>query len=160
MRRPARGLLRQQGFAYIALITALALLGLSLAAIVPLWAIDAQREREQELLRVGRDYARAIQSYHAGAPGSLRQYPRQLEQLLVDTRYVGVKRHLRRLQPDPLNPGRAWGLLQAPDGGIIGVYSQDERRPLGQSVIEDDSVRLLPAARYSDWKFVPKDAQR
>ena len=147
---------RQRGFTYVTVMAVVALLGLGLAAIGPRWADQVQREREHDLLRVGGLYAEAIASYHRSSPGSLKRYPPNLENLVLDTRFVGVQRHMRRLYADPMQPGRAWGVLRAEDGGVIGVYSQDARAPLLKTSRTVGGVNLPPAQRYSDWKFLPE----
>ena len=121
------------------------------------WADAAQREREQELLRVGELYAKAIGNYRASSPGSVKRYPAELGDLLQDNRFVGTRRHLRKLYADPLNPARSWGLIRAPDGGVAGVYAQDERLPFARTGLQVGVVQLAPAQRYSDWKFMPKE---
>ncbi len=138
------------------LLAAVALVGVALAALGPMWAEQVQREREQELLRVGELYARAILSYHQSSPGSMKRYPATLADLLLDTRFVGTRRHLRQLYLDPLDPKRAWGLVRAPDGGVAGIYSQDTAQPWRRSAVVSDVLDLPAATRYADWKFAPK----
>jgi type II secretory pathway pseudopilin PulG len=146
----------QTGFTYLTVMAVVALLGFALAALGPTWADAAQREREQELLRVGTLYANAIAAYYKSSPGSLKSFPPKLESLTLDTRFVGTQRQLRKLYADPLNPGQAWGLMVAPNGGVMGVYSLDQRQPFAQRSLDLGAVVLPAAARYSDWKFTPK----
>jgi type II secretory pathway pseudopilin PulG len=147
--------LRARGFTYVWAMAALAIFALGLAAVGPLFAADAQREREQELLRIGRLYAQAIADYHAASPGSVKRYPPSLDALLADTRFVGTVRHLRRLYPDPMQPDRPWGLVRAADGSIRGLYSAHEGQPLRTAAVDLGVVVLPPARRYSDWQFSP-----
>jgi type II secretory pathway pseudopilin PulG len=149
--------IKQSGFTYVLVMALVAVVGAGLAAIGPLWATNAQREREAELVRVGLLYAQAIADYRRLAPGSAKPYPPSLDSLVLDNRYVGVKRHLRKLYPDPLMPGRPWGLVRAADGGILGVYSQDEAQPLHQNLADIGLASVQPARRYADWKFVAKE---
>ncbi len=145
---------RTKGFTLVALLLALALVSLALAAAGPMWSHQQRRERERELLRMGTLYAQALQSYRESSPGSAAQYPARLEDLTLDTRFVGTRRHLRKTYPDPLQPGRPWGLMTDEQGRINGVYSQSTDAPIAQGpvVLAD---RSLPAARrYADWKFV------
>lgn len=140
------------------MLAALALLSLGLAAVSERWSDQVRRERENDLLRVGTLYAKAIASYYAQSPGSARQFPPDLKSLLEDNRMVGTIRHIRKLYADPLDPTRPFGLVRAPDGGVSGVYSQSGDAPL-RSALADIGLLVLPAAaRYSDWKFVPKVA--
>ena len=147
---------RRGGFTYVWMLAALALLSIGLAAIGERWSDQAKREREGDLLRVGAVYAKAIATYYAASPGSLRQYPPELKNLTEDGRMVGTKRHIRKLYADPLDPSRPWGVMRAPDGGVLGVYSQSDGQPLRTAPV-DIGVAVLPSAsRYSDWKFAPK----
>jgi type II secretory pathway pseudopilin PulG len=146
----------QRGFGYVAVLAMVALMGVGGAAIGPLWAEEARREREVDLLRVGRLYAEAIARYQKAAPGSAKRYPPTLEVLLMDTRFAGTVRHMRTLYADPLDPSRPWGLLRDADGGIRGVYSQSEAVPLRTALLQLGAVTLAPAARYSDWQFVAR----
>lgn len=153
-----RGERRAAGFSYVWVLGALATLSIGMAALGPAWSEYSKRQREQELLRVGAIYANAISSYYADSPGSLRTYPPSLESLLVDSRYIATRRHIRKLYADPLNPARPWGILTAPDGGVRGVYSQSNEVPFARTEI-DLGVAVLPAARsYSEWKFTPKQS--
>jgi type II secretory pathway pseudopilin PulG len=144
----------QRGFTYVWLLALVAVVGVGLAAVGPLWAEEAKREQEAELLRVGQLYAEAIARYHRMSPGSVRRYPERLEDLLVDTRFVGTVRHLRSLYADPVTRGQPWALLRAADGGIQGIASQSTEPPLRTTAVELGSVRLTPAQRYSDWQFI------
>jgi type II secretory pathway pseudopilin PulG len=148
---------RSAGFTYPVLLVAVAILGLGLAKLGPLWDESARRDREQELLRVGELYAQALADARKDSPGGEGAYPARLEDLLLDTRFVGTRRHLRRLYPDPLQPGRPWGLVRDARGAIIGVYSQDLRQPMALVALERGPVSLPAANRYSDWIFAPRD---
>jgi type II secretory pathway pseudopilin PulG len=145
---------QQRGFTYVWLLALVAVLGVGLAAAGPLWAEEAKREREAELLRVGQLYAQAIARYHRMSPGNVKRYPTQLDELLMDMRFVGTVRHLRTLYPDPVTRGQPWALVHAPDGGIQGVASQSTESPLRTTSVELGAVRLAAAQRYSDWQFI------
>lgn len=147
------------GFTYVWMLAALAVFSLGLAVVGPRWADDVQRTREQELLRIGALYAKAIAAYRAASPGSLKQYPAELDNLLIDQRMVGTLRHLRQLYPDPFDPARPWGLVYGADGSIRGIYSQSTQQPLRSVPVELDEVSLPAARQYSDWKFIPRTSQ-
>jgi type II secretory pathway pseudopilin PulG len=145
-----------RGFTFVAILLLLALVSLGLAAAGTVWSQASKRERERELMRIGTLYASAIASYYNAAPGSQKVYPERLELLLLDTRYVGTVRHLRRVYPDPIDPAQAWGLVRDPAGRITGVYSQSEEAPVAQGQILLDDRALPPAKRYKDWLFLAK----
>jgi type II secretory pathway pseudopilin PulG len=147
---------RQTGFTYMAALAAVAVLGTGLAAMGTLHYEQARREREQDLLRIGALYAEAIARYYRLSPGSEKRYPPSIEALLLDTRFVGTVRHLRKPYVDPVTPLAPWGLVRAPDGTIRGVFSTSQTEPLRRQAL-DLGIALLPAAsHYSEWAFVPK----
>jgi len=141
---------REQGFTYLAALFAVAILGGGLALVGEVWETSAKREKEAELLFAGDQYRKAIERYFLSGQ---RQYPRSLEDLLKDSRRPGTVRYLRRLYPDPLT-GKEWGLVKAPDGGILGVHSPSEGKPLKVAGFRARDAAFEGAQKYSEWKFV------
>ena len=148
----------QGGFTYIAVLLAMLLLALSTQGVMTYVAQQAQREREADLLRIGLAYAQAIGAYYEATPGSVKRWPRQLDDLIEDRRLVSTRRYLRELYPDPVTRLPDWELVKAPDGGIAGVRSRSEAVPLRDSSIDLDGVTVTAATRYSDWQFVYQPA--
>lgn len=150
--RPGRRVAR--GYTLVAVLVLLAVCMLGLALAGPVWSDALRRQREQELLRIGALYARAIAAYRMTSPG-LKEYPDRLEDLLLDSRFVGVARHMRVLYPDPVNAGRPWVAIRDLDGRIVGVRSGSDATPVASMrEIRLDSTTLRPARRYSDWAFL------
>jgi len=143
-----------QGFTYLGLLFIITLMGLMAALAGSTWRFTAQRDRERELLFVGREYQRAIGCHlkaHAAQP---QPYPTSLAQMLTNTDDSTVKRCLRRLYPDPITDSNDWGLVRTPEGGISGVYSRSTLAPLRQrGVYAGDSIDLS-AKSYLDLKFM------
>lgn len=148
---------RCDGFTYLTILFVVAIMGAGLALVGGVWHTAAVREREAELLYVGNQYRRAIERYYLSGP---RQYPRALEDLLRDQRKPGIERYLRNLHPDPITGKSEWGVLKAPDGGIMGVYSLSEDKPLRSANFRARDTAFEGAARYSDWKFVFSPVQQ
>lgn len=150
-------LLRNQGeagFTYLALLMILSLLSLATNSVMTHIAQAAVREREDALLRFGEAYVDAIASYYQATPGRVKQWPKEISDLLEDKRHVSIKRHLRESYPDPVARNVAWTLVRAPDGGILGVQSTSSATPIRTTAIQLSNVLLMPAQRYSDWLFV------
>jgi type II secretory pathway pseudopilin PulG len=147
---------KARGFTFVAVLLLLALVSLGLAAAGTVWSQVSQRERERELMRIGSLYARAIESYYHASPGSQKIYPERIDLLLLDTRYVGTVRHLRRAYPDPMNPTAGWGLVRDAAGRITGVHSQSEEAPIAKGPVPLEDRILPPASRYKDWLFLAK----
>jgi len=144
----------ERGFGYIGLLIAVAVLGVTLAATGEVWRTAAKRERERELLFVGAQFRDALASYAGATPAGQPPYPRTLEDLLEDGRTRVVRRHLRRIYSDPMTGKTEWGIIDAPGGGIAGVHSLSEARPLKSGGFHAKDAKLEGAERYSDWKFV------
>lgn len=144
---------RIAGFTYIGLLVVVVILGIGMAAAGTTFHHDARREKEQELLFAGDQIRRAIAEYYARSPGEPR-FPQALEDLLRDTRYPANRRYLRRIYRDPITGSTDWGLVRGPDGGIQGVYSRSEARPLKIAGFARDYEDFADRKRYADWRFV------
>lgn len=158
MARPMTAGKREQGVAYLALLIAIAIVGIGLAAAGVVWSEASQREKERELLFVGEQFRRAIQQYYES--GVLeKRYPPSLDVLLQDPRFPGIRRYLRRIYRDPMTGTTQWGLLRAPDGGIMGVQSlRDGITARRQTNFPAQLAGLEGKAQTSEWVFyyVPK----
>lgn len=141
------------GFTYVAMLFALAIFAVGLAAIGASWSATSHREKEEELLRIGQAYEHAIAEYYLMSPGSVKTYPRSLNELVEDRRFVGTVRHVRKIYPDPFTGNEKWGIVAVPDGGIAGVYSLSEKETLRKQNIVLRDGTAISGARYSDWKF-------
>jgi type II secretory pathway pseudopilin PulG len=144
---------KQEGFTYLALLIAVAVGGAVLAAVGELTSHAQQREKEAELLFVGQQYREAIRAYYERSPGGAKRYPMKLEDLLADSRYPTAQRYLRRPYPDPMTGSAAWGLVDAPGGGIMGVYSLSDAPPIKTGAFSKRDESFSDAVRYADWKF-------
>jgi type II secretory pathway pseudopilin PulG len=143
-----------RGYGLVAVLLLVALTALGLSSVAQSWSEAARREKEQQLLRVGALYVQALERYRRSSPGSDKRLPKELDELLLDQRFVGTVRHLRRLYPDPVNPAGAWGVVRGEDGRIRGVRSLSEDAPLIAGGVVRPGLKLPPAQRYSDWQFV------
>jgi type II secretory pathway pseudopilin PulG len=142
---------RPRGYTYLTVLFIVAILAGGLAVIGEVWHTAAVREREAELLHIGQEYRKAIERYYLAGP---RQYPRNLADLVKDPRQPGTVRHLRRLYPDPITGKDDWRVVKAADGGIAGVASNSEDRPLKTAGFRVRDATLEGKAKYSDWQFI------
>lgn len=146
-----------RGFTLLVMLGLLAMLGLGLAMAGPAWQDRIQREREQEWLRIGDLYAQAVESYVQSSPGSLRIGPAHLEDLLLDMRFVGVRRHLRQAYADPLQPLQGWQLMRDGQGRIAGVFSSAQGTPFIVQAPAGSRLQLrAQGSGYSRWAFVAR----
>jgi len=137
------------GFTYIGLLAVVVVIGILLSAAGEVAAMAAQRERETQLLWVGRQYRAAIGRYWR----QKRVYPQALEDLLGTEPDSPLKvRYIRRLYRDPMTNAVDWELVPAPNGGIMGIASSSKRAPL-KTHFDEVEPDFENASSYSDWKF-------
>ncbi len=149
---PRRG---QAGFSFLGLLFLLAGMGVALAALGTMWHTASQREKERDLLFVGDQYRRAIESFWT-VPlpvGMPRRLPKNFDELLEDKRFPNTVRHLRRLYRDPMAGGAEWGLQKGPDGGIAGVFSLSDGQPFKRANLPSAYASFAEAQSYRDWVF-------
>jgi type II secretory pathway pseudopilin PulG len=141
------------GFTYLTALFVVAILAGGLALAGTWWEQIAQREREAELLFIGHQYRRAIGLYYDSTPGSVKRYPVSLEDLLKDPRQPATQRYLRRLYPDPFG-GKEWGVVKGSDGGVAGIFSLSEAKPVKVAGFRVRDAAFEGAQKYADWKFM------
>lgn len=144
----------QAGFTYLAIIFVIAIMGVMLAEVGINWTQDGQREKERQLLFVGNQYRQAITLYYERTPGAVKRYPANLEDLLLDERYSTPQHYLRKLYRDPITNQHQWGLVVAPEGGIMGVHSVSGERPIKTAEFDYANRTFEGAQHYSDWQFI------
>ncbi|MCI0349865.1 MAG: hypothetical protein L0Z53_10610 [Acidobacteriales bacterium] len=94
----------QRGYALVVILVMLAVLMLALLATAPAIATQIRREREQELINRGRQYAIAIKRYYK----KFGRYPTSLDELENTNRM----RFLRRRFKDPMTESGDWRLIR------------------------------------------------
>lgn len=145
---------KQAGFTYVMVLAAVIIIGILAEAATAVSSRSVQVDREAELLFRGQAYQRAIRSYYeAGNP--IKQYPRNLDDLLKDPRFPGNRHHLRALYRDPMvKDGEGeWLLVRAADGGIAGVASSSMEEPLKRANFSRGLERFAGAKAYAEWTF-------
>ena len=158
------------GFAYIALLVVIVVIGISLGAAGKYWSNVALRDKEEELIFRGDQYRQAVELYYKAvlvAP----QYPNSIDDLLMDSRTPTGRRHLRQRYKDPISGEDFVEIRDATTNRIIGVHSPSDKQPLKQSgfppIYSIKPTPLAPRAgfpadpnnfeqkgKYSEWLFV------
>jgi type II secretory pathway pseudopilin PulG len=141
---------RQSGFTYIGLLFAIVILGITLSTVGVVWSTQIRRDREAELLYVGGEIRAAIGHYRASGG----QLPQTLADLVQDERTPAVRRFLRRVYPDPMTDSSDWQLIMAPEGGILGVASKSQGKPIKVTGFPSADAAFEKAECYCDWKFI------
>jgi type II secretory pathway pseudopilin PulG len=146
----------QRGFTYLWVLISVALMAMGTLVAVEVFQTDLRREKERELLRIGREFRTAIASYHQSSRGRSADglgYPESLEQLLLDSRFPNVRRHLRRIYIDPMTGKAEWGLIRV-NGRIVGVHSLASGPPIRVAGFEATEAEFSRATSYQGWVFV------
>lgn len=143
----------QRGFTYLGALVVIALMSTALVGAGALWSTTSRRDREQELLWVGSQYAQALRRYYQASP-DVRRYPLELEELLEDRRGATSMRHLRRLYPDPIARSPEWGLIRGIDGRIVGIHSLSRQEPFKRAGFPPQWGDFEGRGSYAEWTFV------
>jgi type II secretory pathway pseudopilin PulG len=131
----------QGGFAYLALLISIAIIGVAAAGTIELGAIYQRRVAETTPL---------------GQPTQ----PRTLDELLLDPRDPNPVRHLRKLYADPMTGKADWVLVKGLDGQrIIGIHSASTAHPIQIAHFPKEFQGFEKRKRYTEWVFVPRYAQ-
>ena len=151
--RTGRRARRQGGYALMSVLLVIVLMGIALAEASNSWSNLRQRDREEELLRVGDKIREAIGNYYNQSPGDVKQFPQTLEDLLHDDRFPTPRRYLRKIHDDPMTGRPYWGTLHAPSGGIMGIYSLSAARPFKTPNFKPVYESVARKKHYIEWIF-------
>lgn len=141
----------QQGITYLWMLFFVFLLGLGLGKSLEVFSLMDQRQKEQELLYVGKIYQEAIRQYYLSGQEK-NKYPAHLDDLLKDSRYIVTRRYIRKLYLDPLTNKDFLPVFSA-EGGICGVKSTSQKKPIRTFFKEDQLQQFNDAKSYQQWEF-------
>ncbi|MEM9558325.1 MAG: hypothetical protein AAGC60_28995 [Acidobacteriota bacterium] len=109
-----------RGYNLVVLTIAVTVLNIWIAATLPLWSHQIQRDKEAELIFRGLQYAEAIRVFQS----RFSRYPTSLQELIdVEPRCI------RQLYPNPMREDGRWGLI--PAGQVPGLGGQQVQAPGG-----------------------------
>jgi type II secretory pathway pseudopilin PulG len=146
--------IHQSGYILVGLLILIIVAGYTLAAAGTKFSEARKREREQELLKIGDTIRKAIGNYYNQTPGVVKQYPPNLEALLLDNRLPEPKRYLRKLYIDPITQREGWGTVVAPSGGVMGVYSLSAEKPYKSGRFKSVDQQFENKKYYAEWYFI------
>jgi type II secretory pathway pseudopilin PulG len=142
------------GFTYMGLLILLAIMGIVASAALKISNITHRRVAEEALLDVGREFSEALESYRQVTPVGQPDEPLNLQDLLKDTRFPTVVRHLRKLYNDPITGQAEWGLLRSDlTRRIVGVYSLSNVQPVKIGNFDAFFRGFANKSSYQQWVF-------
>lgn len=119
-----RGRSGESGYNMVMLIVAITVLNIMVAAVLPLASTDIQRQKEEELVFRGFQYAEAIRVFHK----YFQRYPVKLSELLEMK-----PRCIRQLWKDPMTKDGKWGLIFLNGGSLQAQPNPNGQNPNGQN---------------------------
>jgi type II secretory pathway pseudopilin PulG len=143
----------EAGFTYVAILIFIAVFSAGSAAIGVSWQRDQMRDKEAELLFIGEEFRQAIGNYYLRTPDGARDYPKTLDELLSDQRFINKPRYLRKIYIDPMTGSKNWGLILSSSGRIVGIHSLSQKPPLRTTGFDSFQKSFTNARSYSDWRF-------
>lgn len=143
----------QSGYILIGLLVLILVSGFALAQAGTKWSDARKREREQELLKIGDIIRKAIGNYYNQTPSVVKQYPPNLEALLRDNRFPEPRRYLRKIYLDPVTQREGWGIVEAPSGGVMGIYSLSAAKPYKTKNFRRMYQQFENRKYYGEWYF-------
>lgn len=152
--QPSNFKINQSGYLLLGLLILILVATYALMAAGSKFSEARKREREQELLKVGDSFRKAIGNYYNQTPGAIKSYPPNLEALLIDDRFPKTKRYLRKIYLDPVTQKEGWGTLKAPSGGIMGVFSLSAASPYKTNNFRVIYRHFENKKHYGEWYFV------
>ena len=140
----------EAGYNLVILMVAMTLLNIALAIALPKWSHVIRREKEEELISRGFQYAEAIRRFN----GDQHRPPVRLEEL-VELR----PRAMRRLWKDPMTEDGNWALISAniaegnqPPDGLPPAGEEPKEDPDGRPPKPDDAEELDPGTGIGEDK--------
>jgi len=99
-----------KGYTLVALLIGLAIMSILIAAMLPLASTEAQRDKEDELIFRGLQYAEGIRTFRR----RYGRYPNTLKEM-----YDVRPRTLRKLWKDPITNSDKWGIITLTTGAPL-----------------------------------------
>jgi type II secretory pathway pseudopilin PulG len=99
------------GYAFVVLMVAMTVMLIALAAALPSVYHESQREKEEELIFRGNEYARAIYLFQR----QFQRYPKSVDEL-IRTNNI---RFLRHAYKDPMSPNGKWRFIHVGANGTL-----------------------------------------
>ncbi len=167
----------EKGYILTATIVMVVILSISMAMIAEKWTYVVKREKENELLFRGEQYAQAIRRFYL----IHKRYPFKLEELVES-----YPRCIRKLYPEPFSKDKEWGIIYLSDLASGKVFKKRNQTdiseennsspkpiPVGQIYSKSSQTMMtgqivgvyskckdrpykdfMKGEIYSDWKFI------
>jgi hypothetical protein len=105
--------------------------------------------KERRLVAAGNEIVSALNAYREASPGTAKEFPLELIDLLHDPRMLSDRKYLTALPVDPVTLKQEWGVIRNNNNQVIGVNSLSNESPTLFAKV----FSFRGGKKYSDWKF-------
>lgn len=123
---------------------------LVLALLVTTTGFQTYWSKERRLIAAADEIVAALKAYRDGSPGTAKEFPQELQDLMHDPRMLSDKRYLTTLPVDPITQKQEWALVHNKDNQVIGVHSLSDEAPTLFAKV----FSFRSGEKYSDWRFL------
>lgn len=128
---------RKEGYILIILMVAIFVLSIGLLVAIPVWETQLRREREEELIFRGKQYAEAIRIFQMKNPGS---FPKTLDELLEE-------KCIRKLYKDPMSKDGEWNIILLYQGAQAKTPRRERRTSQRSETVQ--KIMIAPQSALS-----------
>jgi hypothetical protein len=106
--------------------------------------------KERRLIAAAGEIVTALKTYRDASPGTAKEFPLELADLMRDPRMLADKGYLTALPVDPIAQKQEWGVVRNKNNQVIGVHSLSKEAPTFLAKL----LSIRGGEKYSDWKFL------
>lgn len=128
---------------------ALLVVALVIAFLLGTSGFQTYWSKERRLIAAADEIVTALKAYRDASPGTAKEFPQELADLMRDPRMLADKGYLTVLPVDPISLRQEWGTIRDKDGRVIGVHSLSTGSPTWIGTL----LSLQSGATYKDWQF-------
>jgi hypothetical protein len=105
--------------------------------------------KERRLIAAADEIVTALKAYRDASPGTAKEFPLELADLMRDPRTLADKSYIATLPIDPITQKQEWGVLRNASNQVIGVHSLSTESP----TLFARLLSFRGGEAYSDWEF-------
>jgi hypothetical protein len=127
-----------------------------LAFLLATSGVQTYWNKERRLILAGEEIVAALKAYRDASPGTAKDFPLELGDVLRDPRMLADKGYLLALPVDPITLTQEWSVVRNKNNQVIGVHSLSTDAP----TLFARLLSLRSGDKYSEglalghWRFV------
>ena len=129
---------------------ALLVVALGIAFLLGTAGFQTYWSKERRLIAAAGEIVTALKAYRDASPGTAKEFPRELADLMRDPRMLADKGYLATLPVDPIAQKQEWDVVRDKNNQVIGVHSLSNESPTYFAKL----FSFRSGEKYSEWKFL------